>query len=148
MRSLIFRSLLGMPAGLLLVAATNLACQGPTSTHVQAIDQAASTPVYFAQYGASTHAYKPRRLNPSVDGSLFITQMHWRTWDARRAVGTGVAHVNDCDPDCADGHYSTHRVTVRLAHPRKRCGSRFFTTISVRGSGYHTYARRPGVGCQ
>ena len=74
--------------------------------------------------------------------------MQWTAWDDREAVGDGVAHVNDCKPDCADGRYTTYQVSVRLARPRELCGSRFFTSIRVRGSGYHTSAHWSGVGCR
>ena len=148
MRISTFRQLLGAPACLLLAAATAVACQGSVPDHAHVIDRATSQPAYFAQYGVSTHAYKPRRLNPSVDGSLYVRGMRWTVWDDRHAAGDGIAHVNDCHPDCADGHYARYRVTVRLAQPRRLCGSRFFTTLRVRGSGYHTYARRSGVACR
>ena len=148
MRSSTSRHLVATSAGLLLAAATALACQSSVPQHAHVVDRATDRPTFFAQYGVSTHAYKPSRLNPSVDGSLYVGAMRWTVWDDRRAVGDGIAHVNDCTPDCADGHYATYRVTVRLAQPRELCGSRFFTTIRVRGTGYHSYAHRPGVGCR
>ena len=70
--------------------------------------------------------------------------MRWTVWDDRHAAGVGIAHVNDCRPDCADGHYARYRVTVRLAHPRKFCGSRFFTTLPRAGAGVPHV--RPQVG--
>ena len=147
MRISTLRHLLGAPACLLL-AATAVACQSSGPDHARVSDRATSQTTYFAQYGVSTHAYKPRRLNPSVDGSLYLRGMQWTVWDDRRAAGDGIAHVNDCNPDCADGHYTTYRVTVRLARPRELCGSRFFTTFRVKGSGYHTDARWSGVACR
>ena len=148
MRSPTSRHLLATPAGLLVAAATAVACQGSGPHHAHADDRATDQTTYVAQYGVRSHAYKPRRLTPSVDGSLFVAGMRWSVWDDREAVGEGVAHVNDCNPDCADGHYTQYRVTVRLAQPRRLCGSRFFTTLRVGGSGYHTYARRSGIACR
>jgi len=150
MRSSSLRPLVGTPVGLLLAAATAVGCHSSVSdqAHDTAPAPAPSPTAYFGQYGVSTHAYKPRRLNPSVDGSLYMRGMRWSVWDGRHAVGDGIAHVNDCTPDCADGHYTTYRVTVRLAGPRELCGSHFFTIIRVSGSGYHTYAHWAGVGCQ
>ena len=148
MRTSTFRQLLGPPACLLLAAVTAVACQSSVPHRAHVVDRAARPPAYFAQYGVSTHAYKPRRLNPSVDGSLYVRGMQWIVWDDRQATGRGIAHVNDCRPDCADGHYAQYRVTVRLARPRRLCGSRFFTTLRVKGSGYHTYAHRPAVACR
>ena len=148
MRSSTSRHRLGTPVALLLAAATAVGCQSSAPHQARAHDPTPSQPTYFAQYGVSTHAYKPHRLNPSVDGSLFIVGMQWTAWNAREAVGSGVAHVNDCKPNCADGSYTTHQVSVRLARPRELCGSRFFTAFRVRGSGYHTYARWSGVACR
>ncbi|NYD40056.1 hypothetical protein [Nocardioides panaciterrulae] len=148
MRSSPAPHLLAAPVGLLLAVATAIGCQSSAPDHADTLVRAASQPTYVAQYGVDTHAYRPSRLNPSVDGSLYVTGMRWTTWDARRAVGKGVAHVNDCKPDCAHGHYARYRVTVHLAKPRELCGSRFFTTLRVKGSGYHTFAHRPGVGCR
>jgi hypothetical protein len=119
---------------------------GSASAPPSASSAAART--YFAQYGTSTHAYKPRRLNPSVDGSLYVRQVHWQVWNSHRAVGRGIAHVNDCMPDCADGHYTTYRVTVQLSRPRELCGSRFFLGFRLTGSGYRTSAHWFGVGCR
>lgn len=148
MRSSTSRRRLSAPIGLILVAAMAVACQSSDPQHARAIDRVTHQTTYFAQYGVSTHAYKPRRLNPSVDGSLYVRGVRWTVWDDRRAVGDGVAHVNDCKPDCADGHYTEYRVAVRLAQPRRLCGSRFFTAIHLKGPGYHTSARTPGVGCR
>ncbi len=142
------RRLLGTPAVLLLAAATAVACQSSSPDGAHVVDRSRSETTYVAQYGVSTHAYKPRRLNPSVDGSLYVQGMQWTVWDDRRAVGEGIAHVNDCDPNCAEGHYTEHRVTVRLAHPRELCGSRFFTSLRVKGSGYRTSAHGLGIGCR
>ena len=148
MRSSTSRHRLGTPAALLLAAATAVGCQSSAPHQAHAHDPAPSRPTYFAQYGVSTHAYKPHRLNPSVDGSLFIGGMQWTAWDDRHAVGAGVAHVNDCKPDCADGSYTSYRVDVRLARPRELCDSRFFTAFRVRGSGYRTSAHWSGVACR
>jgi hypothetical protein len=143
-------SVLG-PAGLLLLTAlaTGCASTSPGQVHVVAPTPSRTTgrTVFFPQYGVDSHAYRPGRLNASVDGSFYVARVRWTTWDDREAVGDGVAHVNDCRPTCADGHYATYRVTVHLGQPRALCGSRFFTTIRVRGSGYHTYGHRTGVGC-
>jgi hypothetical protein len=157
-RSPTTRHLLRAAAVLLLAvtASATAGCQSTTSDHAHAVAPApaptqTATPgrtTYFAQYGVSGHASRPRRLNPSVDGSLFMRGMHWTVWDARRAVGHGVAHVNDCRPSCADGHYTTHHVTVRLSQPRELCGSRYFTTMRVTGADYRTYGHWSGVGCR
>lgn len=151
MRSSTSRLRPGRPAAVLVAVAAMAvaaACQSSAPDHARATERSAGQRTYVAQYGLSTHAYKPSSLNPSVDGSLYVRGMRWTVWDDHEAIGRGVAHVNDCRPDCADGHYAQHRVTVRLSSPRELCGSRFFTAIGMHGSGYHTYARKPGLQCQ
>jgi len=152
------RHLLGIVAGLLLAAGVS-ACQStdtatsPASSPASASASgtapgSARTATYFAQGGLSDRAYKPRRLNPSADGSLYVTHVHWTQWNNRAAVGTGIAHVNDCTPDCADGHFATHPVAVRLTQPHKYCGSRYFTTFRLTGPAYRTHAHWFGVMCR
>lgn len=158
------RHLLGTPVGLLLVATAAVACgsvapsaapsqvaspaSGHASSPATSPAHAPAVKTYFSQYGVSTHAYKPRRVNPSVDGSLYLRRVHWTLWNNRRAVGHGIAHVNDCKPYCAAGHYARHAVTVRLTRPRELCGSRFFTAIRLNGSDYHTYSHWSGITCR
>jgi hypothetical protein len=138
----------GISIAVLLLATTATGCQSstpPDRTGTGA--DVAAQKTYVPQYGTSVHAYRPHRLNASVDGSLYITGMQWAVWSDSAAVGHGTAHVNDCRPDCADGHYTAHPVTVRLGKPQDLCGSRFFTALRVRGSDYQTSAHWAGVGC-
>lgn len=121
---------------------------GATASSAGSGSPSAAARTYFGQYGTSTHSYKPRRLNPSVDGSLYVRGMRWRVWNTRMAVGQGEAYVNDCVPDCADGTYSRHAVTVYLSRPRELCGSRYFTALRMAGPDYRSRARWSGIGCR
>jgi hypothetical protein len=136
-----------LPA-LTLVAGCGADNSGSIARTTIASSSAPAIVTYFGQYGTSTHAYKPHRLNPSVDGALYVRPVHWRVWTNHRAVGDGLAHVNDCVPDCADGHYTTHRVTVYLTQPRELCGSRFFLGFRLTGPHYRTRASWAGLGCR
>jgi len=53
------------------------------------------------------------------DGNLFIAKITWSTWTVNSARGTGVAHENNCVPDCARGRFHTYRVSVRLSRPAR-----------------------------
>ena len=126
----------------LLVAAVTIACLGLTSVPVRA----AAGRTYFPQGYTSAHSYQPRRLLLSGDGTLLVRQAHWRGWNDQRAVGRGVALVNDCVPYCAAGTFHRHRVAIRLTRPRQWCDARFFSSFRLTGRfRFHTTAR--GIVC-
>ena len=52
------------------------------------------------------------------DGNSRLTSLHWKRWDAREAVASGVNWVNDCDPYCAVGTFHAYPVVVRLDRPQ------------------------------
>jgi hypothetical protein len=55
-----------------------------------------------------------------ADGGVVAGHVTWNGWGAAVAGGTGVASVNDCDPNCAAGHQ--HNYTIMLhAAGRQRC---------------------------
>lgn len=65
------------------------------------------------------------------DGNFFITAIHWTSWTAFGAIGTGVGHQNDCTPDCARGHFHLYTVSLRLYRPvRCRNGRLEFTRLT------------------
>lgn len=50
-----------------------------------------------------------------ADANFYVTRISWSQWRPTRAIGVGTAHVNDCTPNCAAGHFHTFRVAVRLS---------------------------------
>src|SRR5437762_13262759 len=69
------------------------------------------------------------------DGNFYITKLHWTRWAASIATATGIAHRNDCVPDCAGGRFHTFRVSVRLSNPVVCvAGRREFATIRWRSA--------------
>jgi hypothetical protein len=67
-------------------------------------------------------AHKPEVRPTSIvvacaDANVYVDHIRWRTWGTRSATGTGMAHVNDCKPYCAAGHFHAFRETVRLSRP-------------------------------
>ena len=53
-----------------------------------------------------------------------IFKLRWRSWDGKRARARGIYPVNDCRPNCAEGHITNYPVRVKLSKVRQ-CGSRF-----------------------
>jgi hypothetical protein len=50
-----------------------------------------------------------------ADANFYVDHLHWQRWTATGAVGTGIAHRNDCKPNCAAGHFHSSTATVRLS---------------------------------
>jgi hypothetical protein len=76
------------------------------------------------------------------DGNLYLTGIHWATWNASTATGSGMVHSNDCKPYCAADHFHTAPATVTLSKPRSCKGNVVFTNLRLRsksisaGDGY------------
>jgi hypothetical protein len=50
----------------------------------------------------------------SLGATEALVDLTWSTWNTTRAVAAGVMLVNDCSPDCAEGHITNVPVTVTL----------------------------------
>jgi hypothetical protein len=50
-----------------------------------------------------------------ADANFAVDHITWSAWGRRAAVGTGTAHMNDCAPTCAAGHFHAFRVRLRLS---------------------------------
>jgi hypothetical protein len=68
----------------------------------------------------SNPRYRPVRIVIACgDGTFYLDHIRWAAWNDSRANGIGTAHLNDCRPNCAAGHFHSYRgVVVRLAFPR------------------------------
>jgi hypothetical protein len=53
-----------------------------------------------------------RELSFGAGGDLFVRNIRWTSLSPTNGSATGLAYTNDCTPNCADGHYSTERVTL------------------------------------
>ncbi len=60
--------------------------------------------------------YRPGRVVIACrTRAFYIDHIRWSTWSGKGASGSGTAHVNDCSPSCAAGHFHSYPgVTVRL----------------------------------
>jgi hypothetical protein len=64
-----------------------------------------------------------------------LTPISWNVWTEAGATGTATLHWNDCQPNCADGTYSTYPVTVQLSAPGFLDGAFAFMTITTGPTG-------------
>lgn len=50
-----------------------------------------------------------------ADGNDRLAGLHWSSWTPGGASGTGVQYVNDCEPNCAMGHFGSYPADVTLS---------------------------------
>jgi hypothetical protein len=50
-----------------------------------------------------------------ADANFSIDHLRWSSWGTHGAAGRGTAHVNDCTPNCAAGHFHSFPIAVRLS---------------------------------
>ena len=97
----------------------------------------------YVDCGIGAAKFEPSQLMVACgDGSFFITNVKWDDWESARAGGVGVGHLNDCTPDCAEGHFHTFSVAVDLSRPqtcRKKSALQFtslkWTAVGPRPKG-------------
>ncbi len=74
-----------------------------------------------------------------ADANAYLTGLHWKTWTATRAAGSGVLHRNDCNPYCAAGHFHTSAAVVTLSRPKRCKGAVVFSRIDWIAKGWRTF---------
>ena len=84
-----------------------------------------------------------------ADGNDYLAGLHWVSWSGGAAFGRGTEHVNDCIPNCAQGHFHAYPVLVtawRAASRPGHAGQRYFGRVSrprsTPGSGRPTTGAR------
>jgi hypothetical protein len=69
--------------------------------------------------------YKPTEIVLACgDGNTLLEKLHWSSWSASKAAGSGTYSVNDCTPTCVAGHFVNYPVTVTLSKPRACTGQK------------------------
>jgi hypothetical protein len=97
----------------------------------------AATPahrVYSVAAGdIGSRQYRPRRTYLTGDGTLEMHKSHWAKWNAHQAVGTGIAYVENCKPDCGQSSKIAHvKMRIREYDVKKRCGFYVFARYAER----------------
>ena len=49
-----------------------------------------------------------------ADGNYGFQGAHWTKWAPADAVGVGTEYLNDCTPNCAEGHFHDYPVDITL----------------------------------
>lgn len=65
--------------------------------------------------GHAPGSIRPRDYFLSCDSSDWLSQLRWSAWTSKEASAAGTEWLNDCEPDCADGHYTGYPVRVTVS---------------------------------
>jgi hypothetical protein len=69
-------------------------------------------------------------------GPRHLGRLKWTTYNKRRGAATGLLWINNCMPDCADGRFSSVRVSVHVFSPHSGHFRRLTLSYSYRGHHY------------
>jgi len=82
-----------------------------------AVPADAVTPRTYVTYDCTHVAVKPHSIVFACgDGNFYANHLQWGFWYQRRARGHGVFHQNDCNPNCAMGHFHARRGRIWLRY--------------------------------
>lgn len=70
-----------------------------------------------------------------ADGSSRISQLTWTSFTATSAEATGTESSNNCDPNCAQGHFLKYPATFRFSNPVHLAQGWYFGTVTTTYSG-------------
>jgi len=87
-----------------------------------------------------------------ADANGLLKNMRWSSFGGATARGTGSYSFNDCNPNCAAGHFHTYPVTVTLSragrcpdgHTDYRLALATYSSATRRPSGPAGKAGQPG----
>jgi hypothetical protein len=80
---------------------------------------------------SSTPQVRPSQIVVACgDGGFFLSKLKWSRWNATGAVATGKANENDCNPNCAAGHFHAYAVQVKLSKVATCGGNHVFSKLS------------------
>lgn len=125
------------------------AAHGPSGERRKTAHIAGARVYFYEAVGISARPrVRPTRIIFSADGNNMVTGLHWTGWGSATARSVGIDHVNNCQPDCAQGHVSKVRAQVRLSRPGLVDGLHIYRCYSVSPSikGYQMLGCLPNTG--
>ena len=84
------------------------------ASHATQATKAASTPSVAVYNCVNKPQVRPKTFYIFCDSSGYLANLTWSTWNSTMATATGVEYVDNCEPNCAQGHFSHQAVNVIL----------------------------------
>ena len=89
--------------------------------------------VYVASNGCTGHAYQPTTIIIACGtGQFYVSNLKYRSYGGATAIATGRLHLDDCNPNCAQGAFRSYRGRVRLSQVAACRGRLYYDEISWR----------------
>lgn len=123
-----------------LVAGLALAAPAAAAALPKVLTQA--RPAFQARPGIISYTGDGTAVVGGLDGTSVrhLGHLQWMTYNRHQGLATGLLWLNDCTPDCADGAYTPHRVSVHVFSPKHGRFRRL--TLSYRDHGRQRTDRR------
>lgn len=98
-----------------LFGALSLLTPLATATGVVASSDAGAAPLtHMLTCGFKLVARPGNYLLSCADANARLDRVHWTTWSASSAIGSGTLSQNGCTPNCASGHFMNYAATISL----------------------------------
>ena len=126
-------------AAIMLALGFLAGCASATSGAATPASARAAAPAAAQRNTVVVDCSGQRQTRPSsfiltcADANDALTALHWVSWAASQAFGTGTETVNTCTPDCADGKLVSYPALITLWRPESlpgHPGARYFTRIT------------------
>jgi hypothetical protein len=93
---------------------------------------------------------RPGTFDVFCDGSGYLADLHWSSWNTSMATATGVEYINNCEPNCAAGKFSHQNVDVIFwrsepvkGHKGQYGYSQMTVLLPNAKTGHNTYTSTP-----
>jgi hypothetical protein len=102
-----------------------------TSTAVATTTTSTTTGDSYFQGAAGPALQRPRSLELTGDGTLYVSGAQWASWGGATASGTGIAHYHGCTPTCAQAPVTDALVGIRLFAIRTCAGRQYYSGLTL-----------------
>ena len=96
--------------GLGLAASAGAATVRPAAAQTAA--QTAATQYVLVNCESKAQVRPGSYVLACADGNNGLQGLHWASWTPRLASGYGTNYMNDCKPNCAEGHFHYYAALV------------------------------------
>jgi hypothetical protein len=137
------RSRLRLKLGVLAGAVAAALAMAPAGVAAAATGSSPPQGVVVYGFGTVDTGWSHPRTAPEeeyfgADGTHQIHHLAWSGWGGSETTGTGQYSIDNCVPDCVNGHVSTWKVTAVLSRVLARNGQRYYTTLTLAWNGQKT----------
>ncbi len=70
-----------------------------------------------------------------ADGGMIVTDITWKTWTSKQALGIGIYSQNMCEPSCAEGSRVEVPITIKLSELFDYKGRNVLKTLDIQAVG-------------